>query len=120
MNTSELNRMVDSVHAMAESKGWHPWKAKALAPTTEQVGAWIALMHSELSEALEELRKGPDFLPMYQGENGKPEGLVVELADCVIRIMDVCGALRLDLGEAVEAKVAYNSTRSNRHGGKAL
>lgn len=49
---------------------------------------------------------------------GKPEGFVVELADVVIRIADLCGALGLDLAEAIEIKHAYNATRAYRHGGK--
>jgi hypothetical protein len=46
----------------------------------------------------------------------KPEGLVVELADAVIRCMDLCGALGLDLEEAIRAKHEYNLSRPYRHG----
>lgn len=73
----------------------------------------IALVHSELSEALEALRRpGPDdHIPEFQG-------VEAELADVIIRIADMAGLLGLRVGEAVEAKLAYNKTRPMRHGGK--
>ena len=52
--------------------------------------------------------------------NGKPEGVASELADTVIRIADMCGALGIDLEAAIVAKVAYNAGRPYRHGGKRL
>ena len=73
------------------------------------------LMVSELAEATEESRKGTE--PVYY-ENGKPEGELIELADCVIRIMDYCGYKGWDLEEAVETKMKYNETRPYRHGNK--
>ena len=73
----------------------------------------LCLMHSEISEALEELRNNqPNTMRI---ENGKPEGFVVELADLVIRVADVCGEMNLDLDGAIEAKMAYNRTRPYKH-----
>ena len=65
-------------------------------------------MHSELSEALEAIRKGKmdDHLPQYPGE-------VVELADCLIRILDYCGAHDLDIHGAFLDKLAYNHGRAD-------
>jgi NTP pyrophosphatase (non-canonical NTP hydrolase) len=77
--------------------------------------AKLALVHSEVSEAVECARCG--LLEWYE-EDGKPEGMVVELADAVIRIADLCEALGLDLESAIELKHEYNKTRSHRHGGK--
>lgn len=77
----------------------------------------LCLIHSEISEALEEHRNG--FAPNeVRVENGKPEGLPVELADAVIRIFDLCGACGIDLESAVRLKMAFNATRPHRHGGK--
>lgn len=92
-------------------KGWHD-KPKSLAED-------IALMHSELSEALEEVRKGmaPNDL-YYIGT--KPEGVPAELADVIIRIADCAEQWGMDLDAAIKAKLKYNETRSYRHGGKAL
>lgn len=115
------------VHALAVEKGWHERPLMDCAVCdVDRVAAKVALMHSELSEAVEELRKPPilgvqtALETWYQPDTGKPEGFVVELADCVIRIMDTCEALGLDLQSAIEEKHAYNATRSARHGGKAL
>ncbi len=71
-------------------------------------GEMIALMHSELSEALEELRK-KDCNMRLVGE---------ELADCVIRVMDFCGARGIDLEEEILKKIKKNRKRPFKHGKK--
>lgn len=51
-------------------------------------------------------------------EHKKPEGVAVELADCIIRILDYCGHAGIDIEEAIRIKNEYNKTRPYRHGGK--
>jgi NTP pyrophosphatase (non-canonical NTP hydrolase) len=80
----------------------------------------IALVHSELSEALEEHRKGHKASETYYREDGKPEGIPSELADVVIRLLDICGYLNIDLEAALIEKMTYNEKRPYRHGGKKL
>lgn len=91
-----------------KTHGWHDKQV----PIPEA----ISLMHSELSEALEEYRKNAS-IPEYE-ENGKPEGYLIEIADLVIRAFDHCDRLGFNLGEAIVKKVKYNDTRPYRHGGK--
>jgi len=68
----------------------------------------IALMHSELSEALEELRK----------KHCKMELVGEELADCVIRILDFCEGRGIDLQTLLEKKIKKNKKRPYKHGKK--
>jgi len=68
----------------------------------------VALMHSELSEALEADRKrlSDTHLPHRTG-------VEVELADLLIRVFDYAGAAGLDLDGAVHEKLAYNARRTD-------
>ena len=71
----------------------------------------IALIMSELGEAVEGNRKhaADDHLPQF-------DSLTVELADAIIRILDLAGHYSLPLGEALIAKCEYNMSRPHKHG----
>jgi hypothetical protein len=58
------------------------------------------------------------FISECCGAPCKPEGVLSELADVVIRIFDMCGARRLDLGAMMVEKAAYNKSREELHGKK--
>jgi len=108
-NMGDLQRQV---HETAKKKGW--WDESM----PRDFGMLIALMHSELSEALEAWREGSGPLIYPDDSVPKPEGWGIELADCVIRIMDACEFHNVPLDELIQIKMRYNETRPYRHGGK--
>lgn len=75
----------------------------------------LCLIHSELSEALEEYRDGRGYTEIYHKE-GKPEGIPIELADVAIRLFDLAGIYGIDLAGAISIKQQFNNTRPYRHG----
>lgn len=94
-------------HELAVKQGWYH------DPVTGEfkdrnAGELIALCHSELSEALEAIRKDLNDDKLLH----RP-GVEVELADCVIRICDMAGYLGLDLGGAIAEKLTYNENRAD-------
>ena len=132
-----INELVKNAHENAVKHGF--WDNPL------DFGTSIALIHSELSEALEEHRNGnpmiyyphskcmecggrcvpdvaddcpdsPETCGAYQ--KGKPEGIAVELADAVIRIADLCGYMGIDLESVISEKMKYNERRPYRHGKK--
>ncbi len=100
------------VHENAKSHGW--WE------NPRREGELLMLVTSEVAEAFEEIRNGHAMTETYYSEGGKMEGVPSELADIVIRVMDLCGYYGVDLEAAIAEKHAYNVTRPFKHGGKKL
>lgn len=60
-------------------------------------------------------------MPFVRGVSvGKPEGVPSELADTIIRILDMCGYYGIDIERILNEKMEYNHTRAHRHGGKTM
>lgn len=100
-----LNEICQICHKASLDAGWWP---KEVIENPMVVPQKIALIHSEISEALEGDRKGlmDDKIPYRRA-------IEVELADAVIRIADLAGFLKLDLEGAVSDKMVYNRKRED-------
>lgn len=98
-------------HAVATSKGFYEKRPL-------NFGEQITLMHCELSEVFEEFRKGKGPTEIYYREDGKPEGIPIEFADVILRVMQWSQELGIDLEAAMLEKTAFNETREYMHGKK--
>lgn len=113
MNTDlYLTDIQEEAHSNSKAHGF--WEGTA----NDNIPTKIALIHSEVSEALECFREG-DMQTHYR-EDGKPEGFPSELADIVIRVGDLAERLGINLSAEIATKFAYNRTREMMHGGKAV
>ncbi len=104
-----INEWAHAVHLNAKRHGWWDYPRRP--------GELLMLVTSEVAEAFEEIRNGNDMKETYY-VNGKMEGVPSELADIVIRVMDMCEYYGIDLEAAIYQKHAYNVTRPYKHGGK--
>jgi NTP pyrophosphatase (non-canonical NTP hydrolase) len=118
----DLTDLVTDSHERSKRKGW--WddcsdKSGELyaSSVVDKIPEKLALIHSEVSEALEGYREGALATKIQYG-NKKPCGFPSELADICIRVFDLAGALGIDLEEEILLKAAFNETRPVRHGGK--
>ena len=129
--TDAVELLVEACHSASLNAGWW-YDLKIHIDLREEacrgsrfgkalVAEKLCLIHSEVSEAMEGHRKDmvDEKLPEF-------DAITVELADACIRIFDLAGALSLDLGSALAAKMAYNSQREDhkpenraKPGGKA-
>ena len=143
MKIQGLNEAARDIHALTVSKGW--WEddrplpeilmlcvselSEALDEYRDASTASYFYMGCKLglkcTEAEFEGRTCPERT-LEAGDagepcphsTGKPQGIAVELADCIIRILDYCGRAGIDIEEAINKKHEYNKSRPHRHGGK--
>lgn len=110
LNCDSMRSIADYCNLINDKHGFNDdWEG-----TANQIIGKLFLINSEVSEAGEETRD--DRLEMWFQENGKPEGLVTELADIVVRTVTLAHMLGLNIHEAMEAKIKYNNTRPFNHG----
>jgi NTP pyrophosphatase (non-canonical NTP hydrolase) len=138
-----IEELQSQVHKTALEHGWWPLivTSKNIIDFEQvNIPEKLMLMVSELGEALEFYRDDVGMLgPVYWLSESnewvndkekeinktiealastKPDGFWVEIADVIIRILDLAGAYDIDMEELVKLKHAYNKTRPYRHGGK--
>lgn len=102
-----INELAKMAHRNARDKGFWPTLYQQ-ANILEK----LCLVHSEISEACEAVR---NRIPNHIVVHGKPEGIGPELADAILRILDIAEFLDLDMERIIEEKHAYNLTRPYKH-----
>lgn len=102
-----LQQLADEIREINRANGWNVTQASEWSDTYK-VPAILALIHSEVSEALEAFRKD-------DGEN-----FMEEMADVLIRVLDCVGGFESDFDAVVRAKLEKNRQRGFRHGGKRV
>lgn len=119
-----IKETVDRVHELVREKGF--WDNE------RNVGELLMLVVSELGEAMEAHRKGrfcdPVELAWFFSTNDAAHAIQEvfqekikdtfedEIADAIIRLLDLCGGLGIDIERHIEAKIRYNQTRERLHG----
>lgn len=102
-----INTLTEIIYKRNVEAGWYTDLATGELKE-RNVGEMLALVHSEVSEALEGYRKS-----LHDDKLPHREMVEVELADAVIRICDLAGYLKLDLGGAIAEKMEYNLHRAD-------
>lgn len=102
-----IESIVNECHGRAVAGGWYTDPVTGL-PKERNVGELLALVHSEVSEVLEGVRKSStsEHLPEFTAEEE-------EAADVLIRLADYSGYRKLRLAQAYVAKLAYNARRAD-------
>lgn len=128
MESLDVKSLCEAAAQTAISKGF----------SGQSLPEFIALVHSECSEALEEYRNNKGIRETWYSElvehdgiqyrrpcdkgtpGAKPEGVPSELSDVLIRIFHYCGENNIDLTTALREKLDYNKTRAHKHGNKKI
>jgi NTP pyrophosphatase (non-canonical NTP hydrolase) len=112
-----INELAFGVCAVAIKHGFWPIRTggSLMEAADKAFAEKIALIHSEASEALEVHRAGHGFATWYR-EDGKPEGVGPELADVIIRCLDLANACGINIEKEIDDKAAFNATRPFKHG----
>ncbi len=105
---NDIDILTLSAHETAKNKGFHDDLPDDLWNHPRHVLSMLALVHTEVSEATEAVRKN-DY-----------EGFRTELADIVIRVLDIAGAFKIPLHQVIVSKMEKNLARPRKHDGKRL
>lgn len=115
-----MNKLRDEIHENAKAKGFYD--------NEREIGTLLMLIVSEIAEAMEADRKGYraikiDFVEKQEGESfvnhfrdKVKDTFEDELADTIIRVLDLCGYMDIDIDRHVALKMRYNREREKMHG----
>lgn len=103
----KLNELAREIVEINTANGWNCTKPEQWYDDYK-VPAILALVHTEVSEAVEAFR-----------HNDK-QNFIEELADVIIRVLDCAAGLEMDIDQAIRSKLEKNKTRGYRHGGKRV
>jgi len=111
----DLNKYAEYVYNVAKNKGFHK---------NDIFGNFVANIHGECSELWEAYRKDKlnelcDKYELMRQHNIEPLTCIEEeLADIIIRSLDIAHTYNIDIEKAIKNKMKYNETREYRHGNK--
>jgi len=110
-SSKAITELAERIHGDNVLKGFYDDDPEDYKYFKPYVGMKLALVHSEVSEALEAFRKDAkdDHLPEI-------DGVAVEIADAAIRLLDLAAYLGYDIGTIIEKKLEYNRNRPYKHG----
>jgi len=120
-NCRQLNELAKEIHQDNVDRGFYE--------KPRETGTELMLIVSELSEALEAFRKDKFvnkedlYKHIFDKDHFKEkikDTFEDEIADALIRILDMCGNMNIDITEHVYQKLEYNRTREYKHGGKKI
>ena len=107
---SLINNLAARINVWAETKGFD---MQVMQPSRT-----LLLIISEVIEAFEEYRDNKPFTQIYyrDEEPEKPEGFPIEIADAIIRLLDLAAAFEIDIAKSIDVKMRYNEVRPHKHG----
>jgi NTP pyrophosphatase (non-canonical NTP hydrolase) len=103
-----LGELADRIRGINTANGWRITQPGDWSATEYKVPTILALIHSEVSEALEAFR------------HDDHANFAEEMADILIRVLDACPGLGVDIDAEVEKKLIKNAARGFKHGGKKV
>jgi len=117
MHNGPLYRLAEQAHHAATVKGFY-------TSPDRNIGELLMLCVTELAEAMEAVRvkyycglttTSNKIIPQEKFEQYVKDSFEDEIADCFIRLLDLCGYKNIPIDWHIKQKMAYNKTRPAQH-----